>query len=339
MTEFRTSPLGSTGMDITRVGFGSWAIGGGGWVFGWGAQDDDDSVAAIRRAIELGVNWVDTAAAYGFGHSEEVLARALKDFPESDRPYVFTKCGVLANPAGPMEPTVRSGRRATVLSEVDASLRRLGVERIDLYQMHWSPPDAPVEEYWTTMLELQATGKVRACGLSNHSVELLGRAEAIGHVASAQPPFSLVKRTAASDVIPWCVAHGTGVIVYSPMQAGLLTGAFSKERMARLASDDWRRRDAEFQSPRLEATLALCESLGPVAVKHEVTLAEVAIAWTLSFEGVTGAIVGSRRAEQVEGWIGAASLELDEDDLSLIESAIQRSGAGDGPTSPRSEPD
>ncbi|MHB1598014.1 MAG: aldo/keto reductase [Acidimicrobiales bacterium] len=334
MAQLQTRPLGSTGMEITRLGFGSWAIGGGGWVYAWGPQDDDDSVATIRRSVELGINWVDTAAIYGFGHSEEVVARALRDIPDADRPFVFTKCGVLPNPAGAMEPNVRSGLAASIRAELEASLRRLGVERIDLYQVHWPAADASVEEYWSTMLELQSEGKVRAVGLSNHSVELLERAESVGHVGSLQPPFSLVKRTAAGDVIPWCALHGTGVIVYSPMQAGLLTGAFSAERVAGLPADDWRRRDVEFQSPRLEANLALVEALRPIAEKHGATLAAVAIAWTLGFPGVTGAIVGSRRAEQIDGWIEAASLDLDVDDLSAIEKAIVTTGAGEGPSLP-----
>jgi aryl-alcohol dehydrogenase-like predicted oxidoreductase len=321
-------------MDITRLGFGSWAIGGGGWVYAWGPQDDDESVATIRRAVELGINWVDTAAIYGFGHSEEVVARALRDIPEADRPFVFTKCGVLPNPESPMEPNIRSGLASSIRAEVEASLRRLDCERIDLYQMHWPPADATVEEYWSTMLELQTEGKVRAVGLSNHGVDLLERAESVGHVGSLQPPFSLVKRMAAGDVIPWCATHGTGVIVYSPMQAGLLTGAFSAERVAALPADDWRRRDAEFQSPRLDANLGVVDALRPVAAKHETTLGAVAIAWTLSFTGVTGAIVGSRRPDQIDAWIGAASLVLDVDDLSAIEAALVATGAGEGPTSP-----
>lgn len=334
MGELTRTPLGSTGMDITRLGFGSWAIGGGGWVYAWGPQDDDDSVATIRRAVELGVNWVDTAAIYGFGHSEEVVARALRDIPERDRPFVFTKCGLLPNPTNPMEPNIRTGLAASIRAEVEASLRRLEVDRIDLYQMHWPPADTSVEQYWATMLELQAEGKVRAIGLSNHGVDLLERAERVGHVGSLQPPFSLIKRGAAGDVIPWCAAHGTGVIVYSPMQAGLLTGAFSTERVAGLPADDWRRRDAQFQSPQLEANLALVDALRPVATKHETTVGAVAIAWTLSFAGVSGAIVGSRRPEQIDGWIGAASVDLDTDDLSAIASALAATGAGDGPTSP-----
>jgi len=321
-------------MAITRVGFGSWAAGGGGWAFAWGPQDDDDSISAIRRAVEGGVNWVDTAAIYGLGHSEEVVARALKGIPEADRPYVFTKCGVFPNPEGVMKPNVRLGKRASVLAEVEASLRRLNLERIDLYQMHQVPSDAEVEEYWQALLDLVASGKVRACGLSNHGVAALERAEALGHVGSLQPPFSMIRREAAGDVIPWCAAHGTGVIVYSPMQAGLLTGTFSAERVEALPEDDWRKRNPEFLSPRIEANLALARALAPIAERHEVSVGAVAIAWTLGFDGVTGAIVGGRNAKQVDGWLPAASLELDQDDLARIATAIATTGAGAGPSTP-----
>ncbi len=322
-------------MTITRLGFGSWAIGGGGWNFGWGPQDDDESIAAIRHAIERGINWIDTAAIYGFGHSEEIVAKALEPYPEADRPYVFTKCGMRPNPTGPMEPNIRSGRRDTIIGDVEASLRRLKVDRIDLMQMHWPAPDAPVEEYWGALLELQAQGKIRACGLSNHGVDQLERAEPLGHVASLQPPFSLIRREVAADIIPWCVAHRSGVIVYSPMQAGLLTGAFSAQRVASLPSDDWRARNAEFQSPKLEANLALVDAMRPIAQRHGVSLAALAIAWTLTFDGVTGAIVGSRRPEQIDGWIAAGELELDDTALADLAQALDKTGAGAGPTSPR----
>ncbi|MDA8290527.1 MAG: aldo/keto reductase [Actinomycetota bacterium] len=322
-------------MNVTRVGFGAWAIGGGGWVFGWGPQDDEESVSAIRHAVESGVNWVDTAAIYGLGHSEEVVARALASFSEADRPYVFTKCGVLPDPNDPMLPNRWVGDPASIRAEVEASLSRLGIERIDLYQMHWPAKDGtPVEVYWQTLLDLVSEGKVRAVGVSNHGTDLLDRAEAIGHVGTLQPPFSLVNRDAAADVLPWCAAHETGVIVYSPMQSGLLTGSFDAARVASLPADDWRARNAEFVSPRLEANLALVDALRPIAARHSTSVGAVAVAWTLSFPGVTGAIVGARRPEQVDGWIDAATLELGVDDLAEVSDALDRTGAGHGPVRP-----
>ncbi len=332
MTLFPTRPLGRTGMDITRVGFGAWAIGGGGWVFGWGPQDDDESVAAIRHAVEAGINWVDTAAIYGLGHSEQVVARALSVFSDADRPYVFTKCGVLPDPADPMRPNVWVGDPASIRREVEASLERLAIERVDLYQMHWPPKDGtPVEVYWQTLLDLRAEGKVAAVGMSNHGVDLLERAEAVGHVGTMQPPFSLVNRDAGAEILPWCAAHDTGVIVYSPMQSGLLTGTFSAARVAAMPADDWRARSEEFLPPKLDANLALADALRPVAERHGTTVGAVAVAWTLAFPGVTGAIVGARRPAQIDGWIDAATLELSAEDLAEIASAIERTGAGHGP--------
>ncbi|MCU1488655.1 MAG: putative aldo/keto reductase [Acidimicrobiaceae bacterium] len=314
------------------MGLGSWAIGGGGWVGGWGSQDDDSSVAAIRRAVELGVNWVDTAAAYGFGRSEEVVALALRDLPEADRPLVFTKGGVLPDPVDRMRPTRRILSPKVLREELQASLRRLGVERIDLYQVHWPAEDGtPVEEYWGAMLEFQQEGLVRAVGLSNHSVEQLERAEKLGHVGTLQPPLSLLQRQAAADLLPWCEEHQTGVIVYSPMQAGLLTGRFSAERVASLPDDDWRRRHPLFQGAQLEANLALVDALQPIAERHATDVGPVAIAWTLSVPGVTGAIVGARGPEQVDGWIDAASLDLSSEDLAAIATALEETGAGEGP--------
>lgn len=327
-----TRPLGRTGMDITRVGVGAWAIGGAGGPWNWGPQDDEASVAAIRRAVARGVNWVDTAPAYGLGHSETVVARALRDLDESERPFVFTKCGLFESPAGPTAPLLRSGAADLLRRDLEASLARLEVERIDLYQMHWPAEDAAVEEYWGTLLEMKAEGKVRAVGLSNHDVSGLEAAEAVGHVDSLQPPLSLVRREALDAVVPWCAEHGTGVIVYSPMQAGLLSGAFSAERVASLPKGDWRTRDAAFQGVALEATLALVDALRPVAERHGSSVASVSIAWTVAVEGVTGAIVGARNADQVDGWFDAASLELDDEDLAEIRSALASTGAGTGPT-------
>jgi len=334
MTEMATRELGRTGMMITRLGIGTWAIGGGGWAFGWGPQDDADSAAAIRHAVEAGLNWIDTAAIYGLGHSEEVVGQAIAAFAEADRPLVFTKGGLIPNSTDRMGPSRRSGQAASLRREADASLRRLGVERIDLYQVHWPADDAGIEEYWETMAGLQQAGKVRAIGLSNHGLAQLEAAEGIAHVDSLQPPFSLIRREAASELIPWCAAHRTGVIVYSPMQAGLLTGAITAERVASMPADDWRRANPEFQSPRLEANLALVAALRPVAERHATTTAAVAIAWALAFPGVTGAIAGARTPAQLDDWLAAASLQLSAADLEEIAAALAATGAGAGPLSP-----
>ncbi|WP_067810865.1 aldo/keto reductase [Actinomadura kijaniata] len=321
--------FGTTDMEITRVGFGAWAVGGQ-WQHGWGSQDDGDSVAAVRRALEHGVNWIDTAAVYGLGHSEEIVAKALDGLPESDRPYVFTKCGEVWDDQGRVSRVVTP---ASIRREVEASLRRLRVERIDLYQVH-QIPDAgdPVEEYWQTMLDLRAEGKVRAVGLSNHRVDRLEAAERAGHVDTLQPPFSAINRSFA-DEVAWCAAHDTGVIVYSPMQSGLLTGAFTAERAAALPADDWRRAAPDFTTG-LAANLALADALRPVADRHGVTPGAVAVAWTLAWPGVTGAIVGARRPDQVDGWVTAGNLELTGEDLAEIRAAIDRTGAGTGPSAP-----
>jgi aryl-alcohol dehydrogenase-like predicted oxidoreductase len=330
-----TRPLGGTGLDITRVGFGAWAIGGGGWSFAWGDQDDDASIAAIRHAVEQGVNWIDTAAVYGLGHSEEIVARALDGVPDADRPYVFTKCGLRWDPDNPLADARRIASPDSIRYEVEQSLKRLDVERIDLYQVHWPPDDGtPIEDYWGTMLELKAEGKVRAAGLSNHDRAQLEVAHSVGPIDSLQPPFSAIKRRAA-DEIAWCAEHNTGVIVYSPMQAGLLTGSFSAERAARLGQDDWRSRDPEFSGDRLRRNLALADELRPVAEQRGTSVAAVAVAWTLAWRGVTGAIVGARSPEQVDGWLPATHLELSDAELDAIARAIETTGAGEGPTHPR----
>ncbi len=328
-------PLGRSGLEITRVGFGSWAAGGGGWAFGWGPQDDAASVAALRRAVELGVNWIDTAAVYGLGHSEEVVGQLLRDLPADDRPYVFTKCGMVWGD-DPMAPARRVLTPESIRRECDASLRRLGVERIDLYQFHW-PDDStgtPVEESWQAMVGLIEAGKVRAIGVCNFDVPLLERTLRIRHVDSLQPPFSLIRRDVAAAQLPWSAAHETGVIVYSPMQNGLLTDSFTAERVARLADDDWRKRSPRFQQPELGRSLALRDALRPIARRHDTSVAAVAVAWTLSWPGVTGAIVGARSPAQVDGWIAAGRLELSPEDLDEIAAAIARSGAGSGPPQP-----
>src|SRR2546426_3920392 len=330
-----TRPLGSSGLDITTVGFGAWAIGGGGWAYGWGPQDDAASLAAMHRALELGINWIDTAAVYGLGHSEEVVGRLLRELPARARPLVFTKCGLVWDERNRMAEARRVLRPDSIRKECEASLRRLGVERIDLYQFH--RPDetgTTVEASWHEMVRLVEEGKVRAAGVSNFDVGLLRRAEAVRHVDSLQPPFSLIRREAAQAEIPWAAEHATGVIVYSPMQSGLLTDGFTKQRVAALASDDWRRRSLEFQEPSLSRNLALRDALRRIAERHGTTVSAVAVAWTLAWPGVTGAIVGARSPEQVDGWIGAAALALTPADREEIATAVSRTGAGAGPVRP-----
>lgn len=334
-TSLPTRLLGHSGLPLSTVGFGAWAAGGGAWAYGWGPQDDDESLDAMRRAVALGVNWVDTAAVYGLGHSEEVVGRLVRELPAAERPLVFTKGGMVWNERDRMAPPVQTLAPDSIRTEVEASLRRLGVERIDLYQFHW--PDAvgtPVEESWAAMVRLLDEGKVRAVGVSNFDVALLDRCEAIRHVDSLQPPFSLIRRGAAAAEIPWCAEHGTGIICYSPMQSGLLTDRFDAARVTGLADGDWRRRSPEFRTPRLERNLALRDALKPIARRHGATVSAVAVAWTLAWPGVTGAIVGARSARQVEGWIGAAGLELTAADLDEIAVAIESTGAGSGPTRP-----
>jgi len=330
-----TTRLGWTGMFLTRVGFGAWAIGGGDWAYAWGHQDDAASVAAIRHAVESGINWIDTAAVYGLGHSEEVVAAALAGLPEADRPYVFTKGGQVWDPADRSAKPRRVGAPASIRTEVEASLRRLRVEQIDLYQMHWPAEDGtPVQEYWQVFTDLKREGKIRAAGLSNHGILQLEAAEEIGAVDAIQPRFNLIHRDAADDVLLWAREHEAGVIVYSPMASGLLTGTFTATRAAGLEPGDWRAGHPDFTEPALSADLALADALRPVAERHGVTPAAVAVAWTLAFPGVTGAIVGARNPGQVDGWLPAATLELKEDDLSDIAAAIRATGAGTGPVSP-----
>ena len=334
-TNLPTRPLGSSGLEITTVGFGAWAVGGGGWSFGWGPQDDEASLSAMRRGLQLGVNWIDTAAVYGLGHSEQVVGRLLRELSADQRPFVFTKCGLVWDERDPMASPRRVLRPDSIRTEAEASLRRLGVERIDLYQFHWSDETGtPVEDSWETMVRLVESGKVRAIGVSNFDVALLQRCEAVHHVDSLQPPFSMIRRSVAAREIPWCAEHGTGVIAYSPMQSGILTDSFDKARVAKLAPDDWRRNASEFQPPQLERNIALRDALRPIARRHDTTVSAVAVAWTLAWPGVTGAIVGARSAEQVDGWIGGATLELGAADLDEIGAAIERSGAGRGPAHP-----
>jgi aryl-alcohol dehydrogenase-like predicted oxidoreductase len=289
----------------------------------------------MRHALDLGINWIDTAAVYGLGHSEEVVGRLLRDLPPAERPFVFTKCGLVWDSDRPMAPAQRVLKPDSIARECEASLRRLGIERIDLYQFHW--PDETgtrVEDSWTAMTRLVEAGKIRAAGVSNFSVTLLDRCEAIRHVDSLQPPFSLINRSVAENEIPWCAGHGTGVICYSPMQSGLLTDTFTEARVASLASDDWRRSAAEFQPPHLARNLALRDELRLIARRYGASVSAIAVAWTLGWPGVTGAIVGARTPRQVDGWIGAASIALTAQDLDEIASAIRRSQAGAGPLLP-----
>ena len=329
--------LGSSGFSITRIGLGAWAIGGGGWQGGWGPQDDEESVRTIRRALDAGINWIDTAAAYGLGHSEEVVARALADVPADERPYVFTKCGLVWNEGGTTVRNVLAPE--SIRRECDASLRRLRVERIDLYLMHWPTWDGtPVEESWATMAALVDEGKVRTIGLSNFDVGDLERCEAVRHVDALQPELNLVNRDAAADRIPWAAERGAGVIAYSPMASGLLTGAFSRERVASLPDDDWRRGHANFREPQLSATLALVERLRPIAERRRCTLPELTTAWTLAWPGVSAAIVGARRRRDLDGWIGAARVGLEDTDLDDIAAAVAELGVGSGPVRPAEAP-
>ena len=327
--------LGRTGMMLSRVGLGTWAQGGGGWVFGWGPQDDQEARAAIRAAVEAGINWVDTAPAYGHGHAEEIVGQAVSGMAEADRPYVFTKLGRRWDPADRMAPLRTELTAASIREEVEDSLRRLRTERIDLLQVHWPPVDGtPAEEYWGALVALREQGKIRAAGVSNHSVSQLAACERLGHVDSLQPPFSMIRRDAAAGELGWCAAHRTGVIVYSPLQAGLLSGAMTAERAAAMPADDWRARNPEFTGDRLGRNLALAERLRPVAQRHGTTPAAVAVAWVLAWPGVTGAIVGARRPEQLRDWVAAGSLRLDDADLDELAAAIEATRAGTGPEQP-----
>ncbi|WP_334788814.1 aldo/keto reductase [Nostoc sp.] len=309
----QTQQLGNSELHITPIGFGAWAIGGSGWAFGWGTQDDQESIAAINRALDLGVNWIDTAAIYGLGHSEEVVAKALKD--RSNRPYIFTKCSLIWDEK---RKTGNSLKADSLREEVEASLRRLDIETIDLYQIHWPNPDSDIEEGWTTLAKLKDEGKVRYIGVSNFNVEQLKRAQKIAAVTSLQPPYSLVKPDVEKEILPFCQENNIGVIVYSPMQSGLLTGKMTPERVANLPDDDWRKNSSEFQEPRLSRNLKLVEVLQHIGKQHDRSPGEVAIAWTLNNPAVTAAIVGGRNPKQVEGIIGAGEFRLNQQELDQI---------------------
>jgi aryl-alcohol dehydrogenase-like predicted oxidoreductase len=313
----QTRKLGNSDLHITPVGYGAWAVGGSGWQFAWGSQDDNDSIAAIHRALELGVNWIDTAAVYGLGHSEEVVARALKGW-RGTRPYIFTKCGQRWDSKGQVQKVLNV---ESIRGEVEDSLRRLAVDVIDLYQLHWPPdPDSPaLEEAWSTMANLKREGKVRWIGVSNFNVPQLKRAQAISPITSLQPPYSLVHREVEEDILPYCLHKGIGVIVYSPMASGLLSGAMTRERAAKLPQDDWRSGHPDFTEPNLSRNMELVSRLREIAKRHNRTVGEVAIAWTLRNPAVTGAIVGARNARQAEGVMRAGELQLNDKEVSEIE--------------------
>jgi aryl-alcohol dehydrogenase-like predicted oxidoreductase len=309
-TQLATTELGATGLEITRIGFGAWAIGGGGWEFGWGPQDDEDSIATIHHALELGVNWIDTAAAYGFGHSEEVVGQALRGVQK--RPLVFTKASLLEGPGGKV---LHSLKRDSILREAEASLRRLGVDAIDLYQIHWPIPDADIEEGWAAMAELKAQGLVRHIGVSNFDVAQMRRVQSIAPVETLQPEYSLIARDVEAETLPYAESEGIGVIAYSPMGSGMLTGRMTRERIATLPTSDWRREDARFREPELAGHLVAAERVGRVAERLGVAPGAVAIAWTLQNPAVDGAIVGLRRPEQLDELLVAASLQLADEEL------------------------
>lgn len=313
--------LGNSDLAITPIGIGAWAMGGAGWAFSWSAQEDSDSIAAIHKALDHGVNWIDTAAVYGLGHSEEVVGKAIAG--RANKPYVFTKCARIWD-----ESTRQIGKSLkadSVRRECEASLRRLNTDTIDLYQIHWPEPDEDVEEGWSTLLKLREEGKVRWIGVSNFSVAQMKRAQALGPITSLQPPYSLVSREAESEILPHALATGVGAIVYSPMKAGLLSGAMTRERALSLPEDDWRRRNPAFQEPHLTRNLKLADALGAIGRRHGRTTGEAAIAWVLRNPAVTAAIVGMRNADQVDGVIGAGEFRLSADEIAEVEAVYSES--------------
>jgi aryl-alcohol dehydrogenase-like predicted oxidoreductase len=322
----RTRQLGTTDLQISVIGLGAWAIGGPDYAFGWGDQDDNDSIAAIHRAVDAGVNWIDTAPVYGLGRSERVVARALKALGASRRPYVFTKGSLVWDDAGTIGHSLKA---ASLRKEVDDSLRRLETDVIDLYQIHWPKPFgfdgvAPdIEEGWQTLADLQKAGKIRFIGVSNFSVAEMARARAIAPIASLQPPYSMIRRAIEQEVLPYCLEHRIGVIAYSPMAAGILTGAMTRERAASLPANDWRSRHPELQEPKLSKNLALVDALTQIGARHGgLTAGAVAVAWALRHPAVTAAIVGFRNAAQVDGILGAAAVSLTAEDLTAIEAHL-----------------
>ncbi len=306
--------LGNSDLELTPIGIGAWAMGGGGWAFAWGPQDDRQSIAAIHAALDHGVNWIDTAAVYGLGHSEEVVARALAG--RSNRPYVFTKCERTWNENREIRPVLRAD---SVRKECENSLQRLKIDTIDLYQIHWPEPDADIEEGWSALAKLKEQGKVRWCGASNFNITQMERCRRIAPITSLQPPYSAISPEVEAAILPYCLQHGTGVIVYSPMKSGLLSGAMTKERVASLPEDDFRKRALAFKEPNLSNNLALAELMTSIGARHGRSAGEVAIAWTLRHPAVTGAIVGMRSAEQAKGLMGAIEFRLSQDEIIEID--------------------
>jgi aryl-alcohol dehydrogenase-like predicted oxidoreductase len=317
-TALTTTQLGQTGLEITRVGFGAWAIGGGGWEFGWGPQDDEQSIAAIHHGLEQGINWIDTAAAYGFGRSERIVGRALEGLAE--RPYVFTKCSLLE---GPERKVVHSLKRDSILCEADASLRRLGIDAIDLYQIHWPIPAEDIEEGWAALAELKQQGLVRHIGVSNFDTDQLRQIEQIAPVETLQPQYSLIERDVEREILPFAERERIGVIVYSPMGSGMLSGGMTRERIERLADDDWRKHDPRFNEPQVSRNLELVDRLKQVADRYDTAPGAVAVAWALHNPAVDGAIVGFRRPDQVDPILTAANLALSDEDIAEIEGSTR----------------
>jgi len=311
-----TKKLGNSDLNLTRIGFGAWAIGGGDWAFAWGPQDDADSISAIERALDLGINWIDTAAVYGLGHSEDVVAKALKN--TSKKPYIFTKCGMVWDDKREITRSLKKIRE-----EAEASLRRLQVDAIDLYQIHWPVPDEEIEEAWSAMADLQREGKVRWIGASNFSVPQMERALKIAPITALQPPYSMINRTVEPEILPFCEKHGIGVINYAPMHSGLLTGAMTKERVAAFPENDFRRNAKNYQEPLLSRNLAVADLLKTIGSRHGVSAGVIAIAWTLHNPAITAAIVGGRNAKQVEGVFPATDFRLTEPEFAEIGAFLQ----------------
>lgn len=312
-----TRQFGKTDMQITPIGIGAWAIGGGNWSFGWGSQDDQESIAAIKHGLNLGINWIDTAAVYGLGHSEEIVGKAIKG---REKPYIFTKCSLVWDDKREVHNSLKAD---SIQREVEASLKRLDVETIDLYQIHWPNPEPDIEEGWSKLADLKRQGKVRHIGVSNFNAEQLRRAERIAPVETLQPPYSLLDRTVEQEILPYCQDHNIGVIVYSPMASGLLSGSMTRERIQNMPDDDWRKRAGHFQEPQLSRNLKLAELLTEIGFPHNVSAGVVAIAWTLQNPAVSGAIVGTRSQRQIEDILPAAEFRLDEHELEQINSFLR----------------
>ena len=322
--EIETKNLGNSDMELTAIGFGAWAVGGGEYAYGWGSQEDHDSIAAIQKAIDMGVNWIDTAAIYGLGHSEEVVGKALAQM-QGEIPYVFTKCSLRWNEKREIYSSMTV---EGVRYEVEQSLQRLGIETIDLYQIHWPQPEEEIEEGWGALQDLIKEGKIRYAGVSNFSVAQMERIQKIAPITSLQPPFSLLKQDVAAEILPFCEKNNIGVINYSPMQAGLLTGKMTAERVAAMPQDDWRKNSADFKAPKLEKNLSLAHLLTEIGERHQVQAGVVAIAWTLANPAVTAAIVGGRNPEQVAGTATALKFRLSADEVEEINAFVEQNGIG-----------